>query len=246
MEFVLTFFTLKKWVWTNLQEKIVKKSAVLKALFVLIAVTCTGFLVYPGNDDSDKIDAKADSSKFQQIPVKDGDICVVCDKPLGKDGLAILYKGRRVPFFNREQFRIFLDNPAKYFSKLQARAALFDEGGVAQKSMQLGWLLFGVWVTIALLCGAISAGIALRKGLPPVKWFFIGLIASVIGLIFAVIQPAKETVELPEKLGKISTTPSPRPCPKCGETNHPTAKKCAGCGTALTPSTESEVHRALN
>ena len=223
-----------------------KKSTVLKVFFILIAVICTGFLVYPENSSGSQISAASDSSQYRQIPVKDGDVCVVCDKPLGKDGLAILYKGRRVPFFNREQFRIFLDNPAKYFAKLQPRTALFDENAVAQKSMQFGWLFFGVWVTIALICGAISAGIALRKGLPPVKWFFVGLIGSVFGLIFAAIQPAKEKVELPEKLAKISTTPAPQPCPNCGEYNHPTAKKCANCGKTLTPATESEVHRALN
>jgi hypothetical protein len=189
---------------------------------------------------------KQDTLGYPLAEIKKGDRCLVCGVNLEEDGLAILYKGRRVPLANGAMLEAFIANPQVYFPKLQPKGALFQESAVPENPVRWGWFLFGVWVTLALLSGALSAGISLRKGLPPVKGFFAGLIGSVFGLLYIITRPAKEKVDLPPHLAKIRTTAHPGSCPKCGGQNHPSASKCVSCGTALTPSVESEVSRAEN
>ncbi len=183
-------------------------------------------------------------SQLMRVPTKPGDICVVCGTALKDSGTAILYKGRRVPLANQEMLQQFLDRPEHYFAKLQPRGALFQEETVTNVSRRWGWFIFGVWVFVALLCAAIGAGLSLRKGYPPVKGFFIGLIGSLFGVAWMAARPARTNVRLPPHLAKLPTTAAPLACPSCGALNHPAAKKCPTCGAGLTPQITSEVERA--
>ena len=103
--------------------------------------------------------------------------------------------------------------------------------------------IFGSWVLIALLSAAVTTGLALKKGLPMVKWFFIGLGASIFGVVAVFLQKGVNTEALPAGLAKVAITASPTKCPVCGSANHPSATICTNCGSQLNPVYETEVAR---
>ena len=184
-----------------------------------------------------------DTLGFELAPVKKGDRCIVCNMPVSGAGVAILYRGRRVPFTNIAMLERFLDDPGDYFYKLEPNGALFQEAAVARQALQPGWFVLGLWVLLALVSASLAAVLALRKGLPVVKWYFIGLAASVVGVLLVWRQPAVAPVKLPPGFTKPPATPLPRKCPACGAENHPSAKVCSACGNSLQPLSESEVER---
>ncbi len=186
---------------------------------------------------------KADTLGYPLAPVQAGDICLVCGMEIKSDGLAIIYKGRRVPLANGEMLRKFLKEPQRYFYQLQPRGALFHEDTITNLAAKQGWFIFGIWMVLALLSSAITTGIALRKGFSPARWFLTGFLLPVVAVLWALVKPSQKLVELPPHLGKVSTTLAPGVCPQCGEFNHPSATRCTGCGGKLTPSVESEVKR---
>lgn len=183
-------------------------------------------------------------SDFLTAPVKKGDRCLVCGIPLKEKGMVILYKGRRVPLLNKQMLQQFLKEPDAYFYKLEYNGALFQESAVTEKPMRWEWLLLGLWIASGLVVAALCAGIALRKGQPAAKAFFIGLAANVPGLLYIYLKPQKGKQGLPPGLAKVPSTADPAPCSSCGEPNHPSAVECSNCGARLTPRMESEVKRA--
>lgn len=185
-----------------------------------------------------------DSLGYRTVPLKEGDHCLVCGTGLRENGIVILYKGRRVPLLNQRMLEIFLSDPEGYFPKLQPRGALFQESAVASRPMKLGWFFAGLWVAAALFSGALSASLALRKGLSPRRGFFTGLIGNLFGLVYMAARPVKQKVDLPPYFARIPSTAEPVICPACRAYNHPSASQCTSCGIALTPKAEGEVGRA--
>ena len=126
------------------------------------------------------------------------------------------------------------------------QSALFQkDAGSAQPAVGSGWFLLGMYIIIALLFSGLSAYTAVSKGLNPVPYFFVGFLFSLLGYLYVLSRPS--TVKpgaVPAGLVKVPTTQEPVPCPHCGYTNHPAAKKCLGCGAALQPLMQSEVNRA--
>ncbi|RMF66990.1 MAG: zinc ribbon domain-containing protein [Calditrichaeota bacterium] len=169
--------------------------------------------------------------------------------PLTEDDLVLIVRGRRVPL-NRAMVDSFLNNQEKYFSKLQPKGALVQENldaprGTAQGGISLGWFLFGLYVVVALFFSGMSGYVAVTKGLPPIPHFFIGFFFSLFGFMYVVTRPARVAREqVPAGMVKVPRTASPVPCPECGESNHPAASRCAGCGAKLQPAFESEAARA--
>ncbi len=193
--------------------------------------------------------AQISEREIENLPtrsIEKGDYCIVGDESHDHLDRVFLYKGRWVgicpPHVKIIQNE---DSLAFYFARLQPKGALYQEDAVQgqERPIRYGWFIFGVWVAVALFSAALSANVALRKGLPAIKGFFIGLIGSLIGLVYLLIQPAKETIELPPNLAKIPNTAAPNICPGCGNQNHPSASKCSNCGYELSPSIESEVSR---
>lgn len=181
------------------------------------------------------------------LPAKPGERCTVCGVTLDEEsGVALIVRGRRVPL-NKAMVDMFMDNPEKYFAKKQPKSALFQEelgtpAGVALGGISWGWFLFGLYVLVALIFGGLSGYAAVAKGLPPIPHFFIGL--TILGYLYVLTRPAAAPKgQIPAGLVKVPVTHAPLPCPACGNTNHPSAKKCAGCGNELQPQMESEVAR---
>lgn len=185
----------------------------------------------------------ADTLGYKILDIKKGDRCIVCNMKLeeGK-GLALLISGKRVTV-DLDHLEEFLANPSKYFTKLQPNVALYSKEAAQALHVGYGWFIFGVWVAFALIVAAICANIALRKGLPAYKWFFVGLITNVFGLFIITFKSATGKIDLPRGYKKIEITESPVACSKCGSYNHPSAKKCNSCGNIMIAITDSELDR---
>jgi hypothetical protein len=127
----------------------------------------------------------------------------------------------------------------------QPKAALFQrESGTSQSDMSSGWFVFGLYVLIALIFSGLSGYTAVGKGLNPLPYFFMGFFLNVFGYLYVLTRrSAVAPGEVPAGLVKVHTTLAPVPCAKCGNTNHPAAKKCLGCGAELEPLVQSDVGR---
>jgi len=189
-------------------------------------------------------------SAYPEVPAEAGELCTVCGASLSENDVALIVKGRRVPL-DRTMVNEFLQNKDKYFAKMQARGALFSESvdapaGTSQGGITWGWFLAGMYVLVALIFGGMSGYIAVGKGLRPIPAFFIGFFLSAFGFLYVVSQPrAVEEGKIPAGFVKVPVTSAPVTCSKCAYANHPSASKCAGCGSALEPIVESEVARVV-
>lgn len=186
---------------------------------------------------------KIDSTQYTYLDIKAGDICIVCDMPINAEtGIAFLFNGRRVTI-DVTHFVDFINNPEKYFYKLQPNAALYNEEILETVKMNYGWFIFGLWILSALVSSAFAVGIAMKKDLSIKKWFYIGLGANIFGLIYLILQEKNISVILPDGLGKIALTDPPAVCPNCGIYNHPSANKCNSCGNPLISTSEAEIRK---
>lgn len=210
-------------------------------------VLTTGFLALFLIANSRSL-AQEPQTQYMSMPPKPGERCIICKMPLSEDDVALMVRGRRVPLKNA-MVDSFMNNQEKYFAALQPKSVLFQENmaaiGTAQGGISSGWFFFGSYILIALVFSGLSGYAAVSKGLPPVPHYFIGFFFSVFGYIFVLTRSAlTRKGEIPEGLVKVPTTHAPVPCEKCGNTNHPSAKKCSGCGAELEPQMQSEVGRS--
>jgi len=190
------------------------------------------------------------SLPYERTAVRSGERCFVCGGLLETtNGFALIVKGRRVPL-DRIHVGEFLKNQEKYFARLQPAGALFAESfdaknGNASGGVSWGWFLAGLYVLIALLFAGLSGYVAVGKGLTPIPSFFTGLAFSAAGFLYILTRPSVARAgTIPPGFVKVPTTSNSLPCGKCGTRNHPSARRCAGCGTALKPLVESDVARA--
>ncbi|MEE8458314.1 MAG: hypothetical protein V3S08_00490 [Phycisphaerales bacterium] len=178
----------------------------------------------------------------------DGEQCLVCRKRVyDEDVVEIRFKGRTF-FVGKPFMGDFEADPARYFARIQARSALFDENAFAtDRPMAYGWLWLGGYVLAGMLCSASCAYIAVCKGLTPLRWFFSGLFGNVAGLGLVMFVPRGDAARLPAGIpagfAKVPTTRAPVACPSCGTANHPSATRCADCHKTLTPTVTAETGR---
>ena len=177
----------------------------------------------------------------------DGEQCLVCRQRIhAGDIVEVRYKGRtfHVAAKMLEDFRA---DPERYFDVLEAHSALFDEGAMETPRMRTGWLFFGLWVLVGLVCGAACSYVALDRGRPALGWFFGGLLANLAALVALLVKaprPGELSERPPPGLRKIPLTAAPSACPRCGALNHPSASACSSCGSELTPTVQPETARA--
>lgn len=186
-------------------------------------------------------------SDYPVVSAKIGEHCTVCGVALTEKDVALIVRGRRVPL-NKEMVDTFLNDQEKYFSQKQPKGALFQEelrapAGVAQGGISLGWFLLGLYVLLGLIGGGLSAYIAVSKSLRSAPYFFIGFFFNALGYLYVLTRPSRVVERIPSGLVKVPTTQAPLACPACGNTNHPTARRCAACGDNLQPASQSEVAR---
>ena len=178
----------------------------------------------------------------------EGEQCLVCGELIrGAEVVELRYKGRRF-HVAAALFEKLMEDPDRYFSKLQARSALFDEEAYSNQSpMSLGWLYFGLYVLVGLLSAAVCGCLAVSRGLASMRWFFAGLVGNVIAVLWIVLarrgDPAAAVAGVPKGLAKVPTTHGPQTCLSCGHLNHPSAEACAHCGQPTEPTAESDVMR---
>lgn len=184
-----------------------------------------------------------DPPDYPRAPVRPGDRCIVGGGMLDESDTVFIVKGRRVPVAAGAEEE-FLRNADAYFSKLQARGALFQETA-ADVGLRGGWLYFGLYVLAGLACGGLAAYVAVNRGHAPLPWFFAGLFANVLGVAGALTRKrTKDADDVPPGLARAPTTRRPSRCPACGFEVHPSARVCPGCKSALTPSAPSEAEAA--
>jgi len=173
-----------------------------------------------------------------------GEQCIVCGQRIfGEDVVEVQYKGRTF-YVGAPLLEEFERDPQQYFAKLQARSALFDESALPARRMSFGWLWFGVYVLAGIVSAAIAAYVAVGKARPALPWFFAGLFGNVVAVVAVVVAPRRDASALPagipRGLRKVPTTRTPRPCPACGASNHPSAAACSACGAPLSPTVAAE------
>lgn len=204
------------------------RQTLLLIIFVLPAATTYSQYTAPELDN------------YPRVEVRPGDHCTVSGELLGPNDVCLLVDGRRVPL-KKEAVNIFLNNQEKYFSKLQPKSALFTESMGVAKNLSIGWFIFGIYVLIGLLFAALTSHAAVGKGLKPIPWFFIGLFFNAFGYLAVLMKKSEAVSAVPAGFAKVPLTSAPAVCPGCGYENHPSAKSCSGCGTALNPQDKSEI-----
>lgn len=174
----------------------------------------------------------------------DGEQCLVCRLAIdGDEAVAIRYKGRTF-HVKASMVDMFAEDPDRYFETLQARGALFDERAMEGRSVSPGWLIFGGYVLLGLICAALCGALAIGRGLEPLPWFFAGLVGNVAAVFVLLLGRRRGDAAAPEAWTKVRTTHAPGRCPACGAENHPSADACSGCDVRLEPTLQSEAVRA--
>ena len=176
-----------------------------------------------------------------------GEQCLVCGLPiLDANAVYVRYKGRLFPVTER-LLDDFAADPDRYFSQLQVLGALFDERAPAETPPHQFWLFLGLYVLAGLVAGGACGYLAVCKGLPPVRWFFGGLVVNVAAIaVLLCMHKSRDFAApagIPAGLCKVPTTYAPVYCPHCGAENHPATGACSGCGAAMQPSVTAETDR---
>jgi hypothetical protein len=207
--------------------------------------------VQPPNEA--EIDGEAVGPRVRARP---GEICIVCNNPVGPDDPVYLVQGQRVHVHADEE-REFLSNPRKYLMRLKPlggallgadsnQPGMANRAGNDQPRVSRVWIYSGLYVLLGLVFAGICAHRALHTGYNPVAWFGLGFLLNAVAYILLSTRSKREVYApagVPSGLGKIAATHAPQRCPQCGAFNHPSAIHCLTCGASLSPEVESEVRR---
>jgi len=141
------------------------------------------------------------------MPARNGETCAVCNMPVTDKDVAYLVDGQRVAVMETMQEE-FLQNPLLYVTKFRPEGMVFSAR--QSGSLNSGYLWLGMYVLVGLLFGGACAHVAMTKGLPSWRWFFLGFFFSVPAcLAVAARQTAVDAPAVPEGLGKIPVTRDP-------------------------------------
>jgi hypothetical protein len=198
-----------------------------------------------GQAQSDVLSREAGQILAHRVTPRPGEICVVCNKPIGANDLVYLVGGQRVPVHRVNCDAQLHADPSKYLAKLKPRGALLDASSVSVQT-SYDWLYFGFYVLAGLVFGALAAHRAFHVGRRPLAWLALGLLGNLPAYVVLLVLPKRQVRALagiPPGLGKIASTYAPQACPNCGAENHPSARECSACRAKLNPTMQSEAAR---
>jgi hypothetical protein len=183
---------------------------------------------------------------YPVVEPRAGETCVVCDKAVAATDRVYEVEGQRVPVHVGSCDNAFRRNPEHFLARLKPRGAFLGAEPNLAPHISWGWFAFGVYVLLGLVSGAFCASRAVNHALKPWPWFLAGFFLNLFGFLALVTRRAGESSRagLPPGLVKVPATYSPRACPRCGATNHPSATSCVRCGNKIEPLVTSEVTRA--
>ncbi len=212
--------------------------------FVMVALTG---LQQPQEQAPEKVQLDRDTIA-ERVETKPGDVCAVCGKPVGEDGVTYEVKGHHVAIHRDEVESNLAAQLRGLIRKLQPRGAFLGSSD-AYGGLRWIWFLIGLYVLVGLGFAALGAHRALHTGHSPVFWFFAGLFFTAFAYLVLLTRAKRDVYApggIPRGLGKFAATMPPQKCPECGANNHPAAAKCAGCGCKLEPRFPSEAARVLS
>ncbi len=180
----------------------------------------------------------------ERVAPKPGEICAVCNRPVGAGDDVYIVNGQRVPVHRDSCLAKLQADPGKYVAHLRPAGSFLGLEPDAATALTGRWLAAGLYVLLGLVFAALSANAALNRGLHPTPWFVAGLFFNVLAWGALMARRPARAPAVPRGLSKIPETASPLPCPRCGYPNHPAARACLGCGAELRPDAVSEASRA--
>jgi len=178
------------------------------------------------------------------VEPRPGEICIVCNRPIGPQDRVYLVDGQRVPV-HLEEDDVLRRNSERYLARVRPRGGLLGTEPDARSALSIRWLALGAYVLVGLIFAGLCGYRAVNRGLSPVPWFFAGLAFNLPAYLILLARPshleALPAGHLPRGLAKVPVTYRPEPCPNCGALNHPSASVCPRCGAKLQPRRDSEV-----
>lgn len=179
----------------------------------------------------------------QRVTPRADEICVVCKRPLGAEGVVYLVNGQRVGLHLTDCYAAFAKNPQPYLAALRPHGAFLGTDGEGSTPSWV-WFLGGLYILIGLVFAALCAHRALYAGRNPAAWFAAGLVLNAFGFLWLLTRSRQSVSEpVPAGLGRVAATYAPVPCPSCGAMNHPAAERCINCGDKLQAAFKPEVRK---
>jgi hypothetical protein len=179
----------------------------------------------------------------KQVAPRQGEVCLVCNKPMDRRGATYLVAGQRIAVHGVGCYEKLLEQPWRYLALIRPHGAFLGSGSEGQV-LSWVWFLVGVYFLIGLFFGALCAHRALHTGQSPFLWFGVGFALNGLGYLLLLTRPKREILApdgVPKGLRKLAATYGPALCPACGKMNHPSASHCGSCGRELRPAVTSEV-----
>ena len=94
--------------------------------------------------------------------------CLVCGETLSGAGDTLLrHRGREVTICARPPcLPAWQADPERFFQRVQARSALFDEEAAGDRQVSLAWIVLGACVLLAVVGGAVWGCLAVGRKAP--------------------------------------------------------------------------------
>jgi hypothetical protein len=155
--------------------------------------------------------------------------CLVCGGMHNSADHVLIYKGMEFPLCSDSCVAHFQEAEAKgeldgITGKIEPRSALFQEDSIPQRLTGKMTFWLGYFILLGLVCGGMSAYLAVQKGLSGFNYFLAGFLLNFIGILLVALKRGEVMRFHADGLVKIPVTHAEVVCPQCGHHLHPAAK----------------------